>query len=216
MTLVGAASLEERPEMLGAYLRAGCAQRFTGCPAAELTDKVIGLEQLWGPAAFDVAMSLNECNNEAARIRYLESALLQRTAKARIPAVVLDIQAIGSLVVERRGRLTIRYLAEKSGVSRQHLTRIFHEHVGITPKLYCRVARFQAGLAFAGIGDRVNWAQAAVDLGYADQSHMIAEFRQFSSLTPEKLARGRWFHPFIERACSNLRDLPAGDRPLLC
>ena len=36
--------------------------------------------------------------------------------------------------------------------------------------------------------------------GYADQSHMIAEFRRFSSLTPQMLAREKWFHPFIERA----------------
>ena len=149
-------------------------------------------------------MSLNECNNEVARIRHLESALLRRMATARIFTGTLDILAISSFVQQRRGRVTIRHLAEKCGVSRQHLTRIFHESVGVTPKLYCRLARFQTGLAFAGTGN-VNWAQAAIDLGYADQSHMIAEFRQFSSLTPEKLASGRWFHPFIERARSRLR-----------
>lgn len=49
-------------------------------------------------------------------------------------------------------------------------------------------------------GEPVNWAQAALELGYADQSHMIAEYRRFSSLTPEMLASRRWFHPFIERA----------------
>jgi hypothetical protein len=39
-------------------------------------------------------------------------------------------------------------------------------------------------------------------MGYADQSHMIAEFRQFSGLTPQTLASRQWFHPFIERAKS--------------
>jgi AraC-like DNA-binding protein len=42
----------------------------------------------------------------------------------------------------------------------------------------------------------------AFEVGYTDQSHMIAEFRQFSSLTPHMLATERWFHPFIERAKS--------------
>jgi AraC-like DNA-binding protein len=51
-----------------------------------------------------------------------------------------------------------------------------------------------------GCGDGMDWAQAAVEGGYADQSHMIAEFRRFSSLTPQMLARGKWCHPFIERA----------------
>jgi hypothetical protein len=53
----------------------------------------------------------------------------------------------------------------------------------------------------------VNWAQTAIELGYADQSHMIAEFKEFSSLTPPRLASGSWFHPFIERA----RKSPTGD-----
>ena len=43
----------------------------------------------------------------------------------------------------------------------------------------------------------VQWAQVAAELGYADQSHMIAEFRELSSLTPDALSTQRWFHPFI-------------------
>jgi AraC-like DNA-binding protein len=83
---------------------------------------------------------------------------------------------------------------------------VFRECVGVTPKLYCRLVRFQSGLYYAGRGKDVNWAEAAIELGYADQSHMIAEFRQFSSLTPQQLASGNWFHPFIERAVARRRD----------
>jgi len=49
-------------------------------------------------------------------------------------------------------------------------------------------------------GNNVDWAQAALETGYADQSHMIADFREFSSLTPHQLTTERWFHPFIEHA----------------
>ena len=97
-------------------------------------------------------------------------------------------------------RVSIESLASAAGVSRQHLTRLFHEHVGVSPKLYCRLARFQSALVHAGAGERVDWARVAGDVGYADQSQMIAEFREFSSLTPHRLATERWFHPFIERA----------------
>jgi AraC-like DNA-binding protein len=44
----------------------------------------------------------------------------------------------------------------------------------------------------------------AAELGYADQSHMIAEFRELSGLTPDALATQRWFHPFILEARSRL------------
>jgi AraC-like DNA-binding protein len=67
------------------------------------------------------------------------------------------------------------------------------------------LARFHAALAYAGSPAAVDWACAAADLGYADQSHMIADCRQFSGLTPQTLANQYWFHPFIERARA-LRD----------
>jgi AraC-like DNA-binding protein len=70
----------------------------------------------------------------------------------------------------------------------------------VTPKLYLQLARFQAALVYCGCGKNVNWSEAASEAGYADQSHMIAEFRRFSSLTPGMLASRKWFHPFIERA----------------
>jgi AraC-like DNA-binding protein len=47
-------------------------------------------------------------------------------------------------------------------------------------------------------------AHAAIEMGYADQSHMIAEFREFTGLTPQMLASRNWFHPFIERAKSGV------------
>jgi AraC-like DNA-binding protein len=89
-------------------------------------------------------------------------------------------------------------MARAAGISRQALTRTFKQEVGVSPKLYCMLTRFQSGLIFTGRGKNIEWARAAVDLGYADQSHMISEFRRFSSLTPHELASAHWFHPFIE------------------
>jgi AraC-like DNA-binding protein len=51
----------------------------------------------------------------------------------------------------------------------------------------------------------IDWARVALDMGFADQSHMIAECRHFSGLTPQSLADRDWFHPFIERAKSRPR-----------
>ena len=93
--------------------------------------------------------------------------------------------------------MTVHRLADAAGVSRRQLTRVFRQVVGVSPKRYCRLARFQSGLGLAGVGSGVKWARVAAELGYADQSHMIAEFRELSSLTPEALATQQWFHPFI-------------------
>jgi AraC-like DNA-binding protein len=109
---------------------------------------------------------------------------------------------LASWIVASSGLVTVEQMADAAGVSRQCLSHRFREAIGVTPKLYSMLARFHAGLAHAGRGANVDWARASADLGYADQSHMIREFRRFSSLTPTELASGRWFHPFIARARS--------------
>ena len=83
--------------------------------------------------------------------------------------------------------IAVQRLADAAGVSRQHLTRVFQQAIGVSPKRYCRLARFQAGLVYAGAGPGVRWAEVATELGYADQSHMIAEFRAATGLAPAAL-----------------------------
>jgi AraC-like DNA-binding protein len=204
MTMVGSSSLEERPEMLGAYLRASAATRITGVSAAELTDRIIPLEDLWGPSACSLAANLSEMN-EAARLDHLESVLFQSITHAPSSPVNLDIPGLTALVFQHRGQVSVQHLADAAGTSRQHLTRIFRETVGVSPKLYCRLARFHATLRYRHHGGHTPWAQVAIEMGYADQSHMIAEFRHFSSLTPEMLVTGSWFHPFLERTQAHHR-----------
>lgn len=190
MTVAGSVSLEERPEMVGVYLRASSSTQILRVPAVELTDRIVPLEDLWGSSARELVASLSETEMEPARIGLLETVLMQRSTAA-FPN--LDIAGLTGLVVRHGGKVSVQYLAESAGVSRQHLTRVFRESVGVSPKVYCRLARFQATLRC----ERAPWAQVAVEMGYADQSHMIAEVRQFSSLTPEMLAKGDWFHPFL-------------------
>src|SRR5690242_11989547 len=200
MSAAGLASLEERAEMIGAFLQAPPPQALTRVPAAELTDRVVPLGELWGPATGELAAALSEADDEGARLHRLESAFQERTGVFRDRGEGIDVAGLAAYVSHWRGRVAVERMAEAAGVSRQHLTRVFRSRLGLTPKQYCRLTRFQAALACTSYGEEVNWAQAAAQWGYADQSHMIAEFRQFSSLTPESLIRERWFHPFIGRA----------------
>src|SRR4029450_11649757 len=100
-----------------------------------------------------------------------ELALLHRIRNWRDRATSVDVPNLAWHVLRKRGQVTVATLADAAGVSRQYLTRGFREQVGLPPKLYCRLARFQAGLCYVVPGRHVEWAQAAVQLGYADHSH---------------------------------------------
>ena len=201
MSGVGRTEGADRPEMVGIYFKPARAGSFLRVAVSDLTDNAVGIDDLWGTNGSRMASELCELD-ESGRIDRLESTLLAHLGTCRPRTGSLRLEMLTASVLRRRGRVTVDAMAQAAGVSRQHLTRQFREHLGIGPKLYSRLARFQSGLAYAGSRERIDWAQAAVEMGYADQSHMIAEFRQFSSLTPQELANGDWFHPFIERAKS--------------
>ncbi len=158
--------------------------------------KIVALDDLWGRAADDLQNELGAASTEEQRIRALEAALLRMIIPA--PATSPYISLLASTM--RQGGHTVESLAGAAGVSRQHLTRLFRESTGVTPKLYLRLARFQQTLRHTAGACSIDWAQAAAHLGYADQSHLIAEFKQFSGITPEAFASRRWFHPFQDRA----------------
>jgi AraC-like DNA-binding protein len=198
MSTARAASHGEQVIQVGAYLRAAEARRFTSVPACELTDRIVAIDSLWGRAGSTFETRLGEAHGDAERVALLEAALLKRVAGKRDSSGPVDLAGLAALVLARQGRLSVEQLAKNAGVSRQHLTRVFREEVGVTPKLYCRLARFRAGIVYAGGRLNSDWADVAAHLGYADQSHLIAEFREFSGLTPGKIAQERRFHPFME------------------
>ena len=83
----------------------------------------------------------------------------------------------------------VRRIGDRTGYSPKRFIRLFHDAVGLTPKLFCRVQRFQMLLDVIASGGRVEWAEAALDCGYFDQSHMIRDFVSFSGLTPLEVFR---------------------------
>jgi AraC-like DNA-binding protein len=197
MTAALPASSGPRRETVGAYLRAARASLFTHVPTDELTDRVVALEDLWRAAGSGLQEGIVEAKGDAERVGSLESALLKQLADARGSNTAVDVAGLAAYALRRRGQLKVPCLADAAGVSRQRLATVFRESVGVSPKLYCRLARFRAALTCAR--DGVNLAQVAVEMGYTDQSHMIAEFREFSSVTPAELASRRFLHPFLER-----------------
>jgi AraC-like DNA-binding protein len=180
---------------VGAYFTASGVRDFSRVPVHELTDRVIALEDLWGADAIRLEERLGELTNDSERIAALEAALLRRLRSPRRRRVGFDLGHLTACAQRRAGRLSVAAMANLAGVSRQYLSRVFQDQVGVNPNLFLRLTRFRASLAASSTGTQ-HGADLAARAGYADQSHMIAEFRKFSGSTPAKLARSNTFHPF--------------------
>lgn len=200
---------------VGAYLTASGARDFLEFPVCEVADRVVALEELWGTEAIRLEERMGEAMNDPERVSALEATLLRRLKSSRRRRPRFDLAQLTACVQERGGNLSVETMAGLAGVSRQFLSRTFQDETGVNPKLYARLARFQAVLAASSTGPR-DWADLAARVGYADQSHMIADFRRFSGSTPAKLTRSDTFHPFRQRdnGCSVAAGIRRGNGPL--
>lgn len=184
------------PAMVGAYLRPAHLARLTRLPASTLTDRIIPLGDVLGSSARDIVHGFERLGRNGV-VDDLERALLCRFRSRPEARSRLDVPGLCAWVNESGGCLTVDEMAASAGVTRQHLTREFGKYVGLPPKVYGRLARFHAALRRVARGAWGRWAEVAVTVGYSDQSHMIAEFRTFSGLTPGQLATDPLFHPFL-------------------
>lgn len=77
-------------------------------------------------------------------------------------------------------------LADTACLSKRQYERIFREYVGMNPKEYARIVRFQKSMWMLQHGNR-NYADIAAACGYADQSHLIREFKSMTGHSPKSI-----------------------------
>jgi AraC-like DNA-binding protein len=172
----------EETFIIGVHFKPGGAFPFLGLPAGDLADTHVDLETLWGPSAGRLRERLCAARTSAERFQLLQEALLSRLCHGveQHYAVSAALDMFGKNQAGQRVREAAKYL----GLSQRRFIQVFKAEVGMTPKLFSRIQRFQQTRTFIQHNPSINWADLAVDLGYFDQSHFIREFLEFSGLSP--------------------------------
>lgn len=165
------------------FTSAGAAPAF-GVRASELTGRTVEAHSLDARFANALTARLDPDVDASAWAAAAETALHERFGGQ----VALDplAHAASRAILAARGRVSIETLAEKFGRSRRQLERVFEREVGLAPKFLARIARFQHAYGLAHV-DAPDWSAVAADAGYADQAHLIRDFRAFAGTTPVSL-----------------------------
>jgi AraC-like DNA-binding protein len=172
--------------VIGVAFRPGGVFRFLSTPTEEFRDVQVPLELITG--GDDLREQLIAAVTPAARFFLLERFLLHRFQRSLLlhRAVRYAVSAF-----EHDSFLSVAAVLEKIGLSERRFSRIFSEQVGLTPKLFQRVRRFQRTMASLPSHGEVDWAGTATANGYYDQAHLINDFRSFSSVTPSDFFASR-------------------------
>ncbi|NVI98563.1 AraC family transcriptional regulator [Myxococcus sp. AM009] len=167
-----------------ARLHLGSHEAVLGVPASAIAGGIVALGDLWGDAATRRLFErLGETRDTADAAAILECAISERLALAA------GRRTRSQLALGAAARLTsspVNDVAGDIGMSERHLRRVFREAIGVSPKAFARLARFHRALRAALDDEHADWAGIATDAGYYDQAHLIAEFRAFTGVTPQR------------------------------
>lgn len=190
----GVIDCSDLSEMVGVVFRPGGVRRFVDAPAVEFRFAETALEDVWGRGAVVLRERLMEASSVAAKFAVLERELLTRLrgkeAHAGFLLAMLELQR-----ASRRGaNVSVSGMSAATGYSARRLGQLFGDEVGVGPKMFARILRFQRAVQRLHRGGEMRWDALALECGYSDQSHFANDFREFSgvNVTTYTQTVGRW------------------------
>jgi AraC-like DNA-binding protein len=171
--------------LLVVAFRKGKAYPFYPFPIHEIADAVVGAELIFGNRILDLRERLFAARSFNQMFLLVEKFLYQQAGDS----ICLDASAncIAYAVAEiLRGPnvVSLQRLSDQIGYSQKHFIDLFRKMVGVSPKQYMRIMRFQNVIQKIENQRHLHWSEIAFESGYYDQAHFINDFKAFSSFTP--------------------------------
>ena len=170
-------------ELIGITFHPGGTVPFFHDTTHTFTNRETSLEDLWGRAALNLRNDLRQSPTPTEKFNLLDFALRHRLTESHTPRRTPTIDYALAKIQRSPATTTVTELTRDMGISPRRLSHLFHEHVGVSPKTYCRIQRFQQAVQFMHRGADIHWIELALTCGYYDQSHFANDFRAFSGLS---------------------------------
>lgn len=163
-------------------LRPGALPALFNIPAHAFKNQMVALDTIVGSGMTALRERLIETTNPEDKFKLLEAFLLSQLdcTYQPNPSVMFSIKQLKN----RNGALSVKEIRDKVGYSQRHFSELFKKLLGVTPKHYARICRFQGVLSSIQGIKEPDWASIAINSGYYDQPHFIHDFKSFSGLSP--------------------------------
>lgn len=157
-----------------------------GLPLSEVARRTVRLEDLPGAEGSRLVERLGDAGTWRERFDVLDRFLLARIEST--PGATPEVSRAWRIMAADGGRSPIGELAREVGWSRQHLSARFTDELGLSPKRFARLIRFDRAVKMARTDPRPPWTAIALRCGYYDQAHMVKDFQEFAGCTPTGFA----------------------------
>lgn len=183
-------SAHQQSEMLVIQFKASGAYPFLHFPIHQINEQVVQAEELLGEEILILRKSILETPDPKAKCVLVEHWLKHRFVQEREPsetilALIEKLKELPSL-----NSSEFNHLIKDYPYSQKHLIDQFKKYVGLTPKYFQRILRFNEILTKINQKEKRSWTRISYECGYADQAHFIKEFKHFSGFNPQAFIQG--------------------------
>ena len=186
--------------MLVVAFKKGKAFPFYPFPISELTDTVAEADLVFGRKFHHLREQLLAARSVERMFQLMEQFLLHQAGSAiRDEISTRCIDYALSSILQRPSLPRLRQLSDEIGYSQKHFIHLFRQQVGVSPKQYLKIMRFQRVICAIENNEFVPWSHIALESGYYDQAHFIQDFKHFSGFTPKE---------YIKRKTATLNYIP--------
>jgi AraC-like DNA-binding protein len=177
-------TIDGRGRVVGVKFRPGGFQPYFGGSVHTLTNRVLPLGAVFGPAGDELAAAVRaEADHPFA---VMEAFLRERRPP---PDPQLDtVAAIVRTMLDDPAVVRVDELAERHAMSPRTLQRLFRRYVGVSPKWVLQRYRLHEAAERIAEGRDGDWAATALELGYFDQAHFIRDFKALIGASPAQYA----------------------------
>lgn len=180
--------------------------RLFKIPIHLLNNEVVPLEVFLGPRTREFKEKVLSAPTDDAKIGMVDD-FFTGLARQLPPSYQAVVECAQDQLLQKNGLVNIDDLSRQVNMSRRSLERYFCENVGMSPKYYARVLRFNYAFGLKRANPALDWFDIIYDCGYFDQTHFIKDFRHFTGEPP--VAFYSKPHPieavYVGRAWKNLK-----------
>lgn len=162
---------------------------FFNLPLNSFLNRGVVLSQLNSRIAYELQEQLLNANSFNDKVNIVENYLLKQLHKECENVDFLRMQHLMSLISKSRGSITIDKLVDESCLSRKQFERKFSKQLGISPKQYLKIIRFQSSVHEFNLTPNISLTKLALNNGYYDQAHFINEVKSFTGESPKEIFR---------------------------
>lgn len=153
-----------------------------GIPANEIRDDIITTEDIFGSQSSFLYEKLAGLPRLESKLQLLNTFFLEQATKKILPNHTL-IHSTINYILKNKGEITVNHLVKYTGYTERHIERIFNEYIGLNPKKFGNIVKLHFFLNLLKY-KQSNITNLCYEAGYADQSHLIKEFKKYTGITP--------------------------------